>query len=206
MKEKIAPLVGIIMGSDSDWPTMEAAYQVCQEFKFPAKCAWFRRIARRTTWRVTRSRRTNSAARHHRRRGRRGASARHGREPHAVACHWRASGEQKFERLGFASFHCANARRHSGCDGRHWRRTQCRVARNFDTRSWRYQAQREGDSFQKGIIGCIARTEPEVGSEPEKMRQYSSFDPMLPGGSFNKFDCVEIVSTFASERCQQKVE
>ena len=33
MKEKNLPLVGIIMGSDSDWPTMEAAYQVCCEFK-----------------------------------------------------------------------------------------------------------------------------------------------------------------------------
>ena len=33
MKEKKPPLVGIIMGSDSDWPTMEAAYKVCQEFK-----------------------------------------------------------------------------------------------------------------------------------------------------------------------------
>jgi len=33
MKGKNLPLVGIIMGSDSDWPTMEAAYQVCQEFK-----------------------------------------------------------------------------------------------------------------------------------------------------------------------------
>jgi len=33
MKEKLTPLVGIIMGSDSDWPTMEAAYKVCLEFK-----------------------------------------------------------------------------------------------------------------------------------------------------------------------------
>jgi 5-(carboxyamino)imidazole ribonucleotide mutase len=37
MKEKISPLVGIIMGSDSDWPTMEAAYQICQEFKVPCE-------------------------------------------------------------------------------------------------------------------------------------------------------------------------
>ena len=37
MKEKNAPLVGIIMGSDSDWPTMEAAHQVCQEFKIPCE-------------------------------------------------------------------------------------------------------------------------------------------------------------------------
>ena len=32
-----APLVGIIMGSDSDWPTMEAAYQVCRDFDVPCE-------------------------------------------------------------------------------------------------------------------------------------------------------------------------
>ena len=37
MKEKNLSLVGIIMGSDSDWPTMEAAYQVCREFKVPCE-------------------------------------------------------------------------------------------------------------------------------------------------------------------------
>ena len=37
MKEKIKPLVGIIMGSDSDWPTMEAAFTVCREFKIPCE-------------------------------------------------------------------------------------------------------------------------------------------------------------------------
>ena len=37
MKEKNSPLVGIIMGSDSDWPTMEAAYQVCREFNIPCE-------------------------------------------------------------------------------------------------------------------------------------------------------------------------
>ncbi len=30
-----APLVGIIMGSDSDWPTLKAAADVCAEFKVP---------------------------------------------------------------------------------------------------------------------------------------------------------------------------
>jgi 5-(carboxyamino)imidazole ribonucleotide mutase len=37
MKKHNLPLVGIIMGSDSDWPTMEAAYQVCQEFTIPCE-------------------------------------------------------------------------------------------------------------------------------------------------------------------------
>jgi 5-(carboxyamino)imidazole ribonucleotide mutase len=37
MKQKNSPLVGIVMGSDSDWPTMEAAYKVCLEFKVPCE-------------------------------------------------------------------------------------------------------------------------------------------------------------------------
>ena len=37
MKDKLTPMVGIIMGSDSDWPTMEAAYKVCLEFKVPCE-------------------------------------------------------------------------------------------------------------------------------------------------------------------------
>jgi 5-(carboxyamino)imidazole ribonucleotide mutase len=37
MKEKNPPLVGIIMGSDSDWPTMQAAWEVCREFKIPCE-------------------------------------------------------------------------------------------------------------------------------------------------------------------------
>ena len=32
MSKKIQPLVGIVMGSDSDWPTMAAAHDVCAEF------------------------------------------------------------------------------------------------------------------------------------------------------------------------------
>src|ERR1700740_3591288 len=37
MKEKTSagPLVGIIMGSDSDWPTMKAAADACAEFGVP---------------------------------------------------------------------------------------------------------------------------------------------------------------------------
>jgi 5-(carboxyamino)imidazole ribonucleotide mutase len=35
MKSKTKPLVGIIMGSDSDWPTLEAAANVCRDFDVP---------------------------------------------------------------------------------------------------------------------------------------------------------------------------
>jgi 5-(carboxyamino)imidazole ribonucleotide mutase len=35
MKTKAKPLIGIIMGSDSDWPTLQPAAQVCSEFGVP---------------------------------------------------------------------------------------------------------------------------------------------------------------------------
>lgn len=31
------PLVGVIMGSDSDWPTMKSAVAVCEEFRVPCE-------------------------------------------------------------------------------------------------------------------------------------------------------------------------
>jgi 5-(carboxyamino)imidazole ribonucleotide mutase len=35
MKKTVKPLVGIIMGSDSDWPTLKAAAEACAEFGVP---------------------------------------------------------------------------------------------------------------------------------------------------------------------------
>lgn len=32
-KSTLSPLVGIVMGSDSDWPTMQAAAEACAEFR-----------------------------------------------------------------------------------------------------------------------------------------------------------------------------
>ncbi len=34
-RENLAPLVGIVMGSDSDWPTLKPAAEVCAEFQVP---------------------------------------------------------------------------------------------------------------------------------------------------------------------------
>jgi 5-(carboxyamino)imidazole ribonucleotide mutase len=34
-KSTVRPIVGIVMGSDSDWPTMEKAAEVCREFDVP---------------------------------------------------------------------------------------------------------------------------------------------------------------------------
>lgn len=38
MSETAAPLVGVIMGSRSDWPTMEHAAQVLKDFDVPHEC------------------------------------------------------------------------------------------------------------------------------------------------------------------------
>ncbi len=35
MKTKEKPLVGIIMGSDSDWPTLQTAAEICTQFSIP---------------------------------------------------------------------------------------------------------------------------------------------------------------------------
>ena len=35
MNQAVQPKIGIVMGSDSDWPTMEAAADVLQEFGVP---------------------------------------------------------------------------------------------------------------------------------------------------------------------------
>jgi 5-(carboxyamino)imidazole ribonucleotide mutase len=37
MKTDTPARVGIIMGSDSDWPTMEAAHAICREFSLPCE-------------------------------------------------------------------------------------------------------------------------------------------------------------------------
>ena len=39
----------VVMGSDSDWPTMKPAADVLAEFGVPPRCGWSRRTARRTT-------------------------------------------------------------------------------------------------------------------------------------------------------------
>ena len=40
-----SPVVGIVMGSDSDWSVMEAAATVLEEFGTPMKPMWFRHTA-----------------------------------------------------------------------------------------------------------------------------------------------------------------
>lgn len=37
MKQTSKPVVGIIMGSDSDWPTLEPAVDICEQFAVPCE-------------------------------------------------------------------------------------------------------------------------------------------------------------------------
>ena len=56
-KKPSAPLVGIIMGSDSDWPTLQPAAEACASFDVACdKCASSPRIARHWRWWNTRAR------------------------------------------------------------------------------------------------------------------------------------------------------
>lgn len=34
---KQKPIVGIVMGSDSDWPTLQPAFEACQDFRIPCE-------------------------------------------------------------------------------------------------------------------------------------------------------------------------
>ena len=43
-----APLVGVIMGSKSDWETMRHAAEILRQFDVPLSVAWSQPIARPT--------------------------------------------------------------------------------------------------------------------------------------------------------------
>ena len=92
------PLVGVVMGSDSDWPVMEAAADALDEFGVPCEVDVV--SAHRMPQRHDRLRHRRGRARaagHHRRCRRRGAPAGHARRrsprcrSSACRCRWRTS-------------------------------------------------------------------------------------------------------------------
>jgi 5-(carboxyamino)imidazole ribonucleotide mutase len=85
MTTKDKALVGILMGSDSDWPTMKLAADACAEFGIPCEACVM--SAHRTPEDVAKYARTA-----HKRglRGRCRASAGGRGGVHTVAGHWRA--------------------------------------------------------------------------------------------------------------------
>ena len=101
------PQVAIIMGRDSDWPTLKPAAEVCAEFGVPCEVrvvSAFRNPLDMV--RFAHGAQTQPAG-HHRWRGRRGAPDRHGREPHATPRDRRAGGKQIVEGTRFVAAHRA---------------------------------------------------------------------------------------------------
>ena len=127
------PLVGIIMGSSSDWETMRAAAEALDKLGVALRNA--RRLRAPHARPAVRIRRDRAAARHrshHRRRRRRRPSTRHdGVQDHAAGAR-RAGAVEDAERSRFAAVDRADAGGHSGRHvrdrrrGRHERRARRR--------------------------------------------------------------------------------
>ena len=113
-------LVGVIMGSDSDWPTMPAAAEALAEFEVPYEVRVV--SAHRTPRHDARLRRRRPPDRglqgHHRRRRRRGPPARHGRQRDPAAGDRRAGAAEAPRRHGLAAVDRADAGRRPGGHGR----------------------------------------------------------------------------------------
>ncbi|CCQ56616.1 Phosphoribosylaminoimidazole carboxylase catalytic subunit [Crocosphaera watsonii WH 0005] len=116
-----SPLIGIIMGSDSDLPTMDKAIAVCQRFEVPWEVAIV--SAHRTPQRMV-----NYAQTAHERglkviiagAGGGGTSSRNGGFFDPITCH-RGSGCHSSPTRGrFSLFHCTDAQRYSCGYGSYW--------------------------------------------------------------------------------------
>ena len=117
------PLVGIIMGSSSDWETMRAAAEALDKLAHPLRNArGLRAPHARPAVRIRRRRRRPRPRSDHRRRRRRGPSTRHdGLQDHAAGAR-RAGAVEGAQRPGFAAVDRADAGRHPGRHVRHRRR------------------------------------------------------------------------------------
>lgn len=126
--------IGIIMGSNSDWPVMRQAAQFLEEFgvEYEARVV----SAHRTPDLMFQYAETARGARHqshHRGCGRRGAFTRHGcRQDHRPRF-GRTRPQQIPARRRFAFIDCTNAQRRTRRHIRHrrGRRGKCRIVRRF---------------------------------------------------------------------------
>ena len=123
MENQTTPLVGVIMGSRSDWPTMELAAQILDEFQIPHECrvvsahrtpVWMKEYAESAAERGVAS----------------GLPLERVVRAHlpgmvgfldSIACDWRPGAIQSVEGNGFVTFHCPDAWRGSGCDDVDWK-------------------------------------------------------------------------------------
>ena len=125
---KKAPQVGIIMGSDSDLPTMSAAAEVLESFGIGCEVTVI--SAHRTPERMNETPEARARlARHHCRRRRRRAPPRHGGRHDPASGDRRSRPLKVSRRHGLPPFHRANAQGRSGGHGGHWQQRQRRSHR-----------------------------------------------------------------------------
>ncbi len=114
------PLVGLIMGSDSDWPTVEPAAEVLADFGIPFEVGVV--SAHRTPERMltyakeahTRGLNASSPAPAGR------TPTRHGGGSHPASRDWHPTGAERPRRHGLAALHRANAGRRARGHRLHW--------------------------------------------------------------------------------------
>ena len=141
MAEPVAARVGIVMGSDSDWPVMKPAAEALAEFDIAYEAdVVVRAPDARGDARVRPLGRRPRAVGDHRRRRRCGPPARHARGGHAAAGDRRTGAAEVPRRHGLAALDRADAGRRPGRDGRHRRRPQRRPARRTHPRRDRPRA------------------------------------------------------------------
>ena len=122
-----SPRVGIVMGSDSDWPKIQAAAAALDEFEIPYEVRVM--SAHRTPQVVAEYAVDGHPARvagDHRGGRRRGPPGRRRGRPHHVARHWSARAHARTGRSGLVALDRSDARGRSGGDhgGGHGRGTQ----------------------------------------------------------------------------------
>lgn len=108
------PLVAIIMGSDSDWPVMQAAAQMLKDFGVPYEARVVSAHRTRYSCLNLPKPQAQGLSRHHCGCGWCGASAGHGGGQRPRCRYWRAGALQTSARPGFTAFHRADAQRDSG--------------------------------------------------------------------------------------------
>ena len=122
MSDQSTPLVGVIMGSRSDWETMQEAAKVLDEFGVASECQIV--SAHRTPqWMVEYAESAEPRGLQVVIAGAGGARALagHGRFADHLAGTWRAGQEPHSQGSRFATFHRTNAWRRASRYARHWR-------------------------------------------------------------------------------------
>src|SRR5208282_5449161 len=156
MADSKAPIVGVIMGSKSDWEYMAAAAEVMEELQVPHEV---RIMSAHRTPDITLEYSASAAGR-----GLRGASCGGGRSEDDSAGDWRADADDVAQRDGFAAVDSADAERRAGRDDGDWQSGcgECGAAGGADNCAERREAGRAAREMAGGEGGGIVAAEVAV--------------------------------------------